>query len=241
MREREKEEQRRIREQIREEERERKEYERALKDSAREEELVRKALEKAQAHLAKANEEQRQRYEEQIQQLNLKLSEAEEKSKRALSMAQQTKIGHVYIISNIGSFGENVYKIGMTRRLEPLDRIRELSSASVPFGFDVHAMIFSENAPDLEKSLHRKFIQTQMNKVNPRKEFFKLTITDIKKEIELMGIEASWTLAAEAREFRETQAIEGKMQNDEMMRNEWLRQQLIYEEVNPEEMETEHD
>ena len=239
LREREKEEQRRIREQIREEERERKEYERALKDSAREEELVRKALEKAQAHLAKANEEQRQRYEEQIQQLNLKLSEAEEKSKRALSMAQQTKIGHVYIISNIGSFGENVYKIGMTRRLEPLDRIRELSSASVPFGFDVHAMIFSENAPDLEKSLHRKFIQTQMNKVNPRKEFFKLTITDIKKEIELMGIEASWTLAAEAREFKETQAIEGKMQNDEMMRNEWLRQQLIYEEETPEEVE--HD
>lgn len=230
LREQEKEEQRAIKEKIREEERARKEYERAIKEAEREEELVRKALEKAHAQLAKAGEEQRQKYEDQIQQLNQKLTEAEEKNKRALSMAQQTKTGHVYIISNIGSFGENVYKIGMTRRLEPLDRVRELGDASVPFGFDVHAMIWSENAPSLEKALHKKFIQTQINKVNPRKEFFKLTIADVKNEIEAMGLEASWTLAAEAREFRETQAIENKMRDDEAARSEWLRQQLIYED-----------
>lgn len=65
-------------------------------------------------------------------------------------MAQQTKSGHVYIISNIGSFGENVYKIGMTRRLEPTDRVRELGDASVPFPFDIHAMIYSEDALNLK-------------------------------------------------------------------------------------------
>lgn len=196
----------------------------------REEELVRKALEKAQAQLAKASDEQRQKYEDQILQLNQKLTEAEEKNKRALSMAQQTKAGHVYVISNIGSFGENVYKIGMTRRLEPLDRVRELGDASVPFAFDVHAMIWSENAPVLEKALHKKFLQAQMNKVNPRKEFFKVTVADIKAEIAAMGLEASWTLAAEAREYRETLVIENKMRDDEVARNEWLKQQLVYED-----------
>lgn len=230
LRDQEREEQRVIKEKIREEERARKEYERAMKEAEREEEVVRKALEKARVQLAKAGEEQRQKYEEQIIQLNQRLTEAEEKNKRALSMAQQTKTGHVYIISNIGSFGEDVYKIGMTRRLEPLDRVRELGDASVPFGFDVHAMIWSENAPDLEKTLHKKFVQAQVNKVNPRKEFFRLTISDVKAEIASMGLETSWTLAAEAREFRETLAIESKMRSDEAVRNEWLRQQLVYED-----------
>lgn len=230
IREQEKEEQKAIKEKIREEERARKEYERALKEADREEELVRKALEKAHTLLAKANNEQREKYELQIQQLNDKLLAAEEKNKRALSMAQQTKTGHVYVISNIGSFGEHVYKIGMTRRLEPLDRVRELGDASVPFSFDVHAMIWSENAPALEKSIHRKFIQSQLNKVNPRKEFFKLTIAEIRQELDSMGIEVSWTMAADAREFRETQAIEQKIKTDEIARGEWLRQQIVYED-----------
>lgn len=80
-------------------------------------------------------------------------------------MAEQTKYGYVYIISNIGSFGENVFKIGLTRRLDPMDRVRELSSASVPFVFDVHAMIFSEDAPALEARLHRK-LSAQKNKLS---------------------------------------------------------------------------
>ena len=81
--------------------------------------------------------------------------EAQVNKERALSRAQMTRSGHVYIISNIGSFGENVYKIGMTRRLEPADRVRELGDASVPFRFDIHAMIYSEDAPSLENHLHR--------------------------------------------------------------------------------------
>ena len=105
--------------------------------------------------------------------------EAEEKNQRALSMAQQTKRGNVYVISNIGSFGENVYKVGMTRRLEPMDRVRELGDASVPFPFDVHAIIESDDAPALENTLHKALALMQVNKVNPRKEFFRVSLSDI--------------------------------------------------------------
>jgi hypothetical protein len=94
-------------------------------------------------------------------------------------MAQLTRSGYVYVISNKGSFGENVYKIGMTRRLEPLDRIKELSGASVPFHFDVHAFIPSDDAPSLENKLHTKFSSKRVNKINHRREFFKLTLKEI--------------------------------------------------------------
>ena len=97
--------------------------------------------------LAKMTAAQAEKYQEKIDSLQEALTEAELKGLKALSMAQQTKRGHVYVISNIGSFGENVFKIGMTRRLDPQDRVDELGSASVPFLFDIHAMIHSEDAP----------------------------------------------------------------------------------------------
>jgi hypothetical protein len=137
----EKEEQQRIKEQIREEEKARREYEQAVKDAARDEELLRKAMEKALLKVQQATDAQKAIYEQQLVDLSEKLRQAEERSQRALSMAQQTKRGHVYIISNVGSFGPDVYKIGLTRRLEPLDRVRELGDSSVPFAFDVHALI----------------------------------------------------------------------------------------------------
>jgi hypothetical protein len=229
LREREREEQRRIREQIREEERARREYERAMKEAAREEEIVRKALEKARNQLLRASEDQRQAYEEQIRQLNARLTSAEEKNQRALSMAQQTKAGHVYVISNVGSFGEHVYKIGMTRRLEPLDRVRELGDASVPFSFDVHAMIWSDNAPALETALHRQFVQAQLNKINPRKEFFRISVADIRQVVESLDLHASWTMTAEAREFRESLALEQKIAVDARARETWIRDQMAFE------------
>ena len=204
----EREEQRRLREQIREEERARKEFERAIKEAEKEEAAIQKAMEKVQAKVQKASEEQKAEFEAQLAELAEKLRLAEEKGQRALSMAQQTRVGHVYVISNIGSFGENVYKIGMTRRLEPLDRVRELGDASVPFEFDVHAMIYSEDAPKLEKSLHSHFIRAQVNKVNPRKEFFRVGINDIMEHVESNGIQAHWTLTAKAASFRESQRIE---------------------------------
>jgi hypothetical protein len=223
---REREEQRAIKEQIREEEKARREYEKAIKDAAKEEEMLRKAIEKAQREVSQATEEQRAKFEEQLRLLNEKLQVAEEKNQRAISMAQQTRTGHVYIISNIGSFGEHVYKIGMTRRLEPIDRIRELGDASVPFEFDVHSMILSEDAPGLEKQLHKRFLQSQLNKVNPRKEFFRLSLKEIRETIEGMGISAKWTMVAEAREYRESLAVEQTIQNNPAEKEQWLHQQL---------------
>lgn len=93
------------------------------------------------------------------------------------------RAGYVYVISNIGSFGENIYKIGMTRRLNPQDRVDELGDASVPFNFDVHAMIFSEDAPSLEAALHRAFEDRKLNMVNTRREFFNVTLDEIKEVV----------------------------------------------------------
>ncbi len=225
----EREEQHRIKEQMREEEKARREYERAIRDAAKEEDLLRKAMEKAQAHMAQASEEQKAKYEAQLVDLTERLKAAEEKNQRALSMAQQTKRGYVYIISNIGSFGEDVYKIGLTRRLEPMDRIRELGDSSVPFGFDVHAMIFSEDAPGLENQLHKHFVTMQMNKVNYRKEFFRVNITHIKEEVEKFGLTAKWTIAALAREYHESMAIEKTISADPAKREAWIQRQLVLE------------
>ena len=201
-------EQKELREQIREEEKARREMEKAIKDAEKEERMLQKALEKARKELAGATEEQKLQYEAQLAELESKLSEAEAKGQRALSMAQQTKRGHVYVISNIGSFGEEVFKVGMTRRLEPMDRVKELGDASVPFSFDVHAMIYSDDAPALEKSLHRVFDHKSVNKVNPRKEFFKLPLSEIKQAVEQENVDdVHWTLKAEAAEYRESMSI----------------------------------
>jgi hypothetical protein len=224
-------EQRRIREQIREEEKVRREFERAIKEAEKEEETLKRLIEKAQKEVSQATNEQKTKFEERLKELEAKLKEAEEKNHKALSMAQQTKSGNVYIISNIGSFGENVYKIGMTRRLEPLDRIRELGDASVPFEFDVHSMIYSEDAPGLERELHKKFLRLQMNKVNPRKEFFRVSLAEIKDEIDKMNISAKWTIAAEARQYRESLAIEQAIANDRKKQEEWEKYQMELDPV----------
>ncbi|MCG3886481.1 DUF4041 domain-containing protein [Photobacterium leiognathi] len=211
----EREEQAEIKAQIREEERAIREMEKARKEAEKEERLIQKALEKARSELTHANEEQKSLYEAQLAELELKLKEAEDKGQRALSMAQQTRRGHVYVISNIGSFGEEVFKIGMTRRLEPMDRVKELGDASVPFSFDVHAMIYSDDAPTLEKELHKRFNLQSVNKVNPRKEFFKTTITEIKQAVEKIGVsDVYWTLKADASEYRESLAIEKEYEKE---------------------------
>ena len=206
----EKEEQRRIKEQLREEEKARREYERAIKEAEKEEKAIQQAIDKASKELMLAGEEQRLALEQKLADLQIKFEEAEAKNQRAISMAQQTRSGHVYVISNIGSFGEDVYKIGMTRRLEPLDRVRELGDASVPFAFDVHAMIYSDDAPSLENHLHKVFNEKQVNKVNSRKEFFNVGIKDIKSTVADMNIDAHWTMFADAKEYRESLAIENE-------------------------------
>ncbi|CND05665.1 T5orf172 domain [Yersinia pseudotuberculosis] len=99
-------------------------------------------------------------------------------------MAQLTKQGHVYVISSIGSFGEDVLKIGITRRLEPMGRVKELSGAAVPFDFDIHAMISCDDAPALEKTLHDHLENYRINKINLRKEFFRVELSKIINEVE---------------------------------------------------------
>lgn len=222
---REKVEQRQIKEQIREEERAQREFQRVMRDAAREEDALRKAMEKVQGQVERASAEQREKYEAQLAEMGEKLRQAEERNQRALWMAQQTKIGHVYVISNLGSFGEDVYKIGMTRRLDPIDRVHELSNASVPFSFDVHAMIFSDNAPELETSLHRHFLTSQVNKVNPRKEFFRVPIATIREELEKLNIKTRWTITASAKEYWETLALERTLQEDPEKGYELLEKQ----------------
>lgn len=232
----EQEEQRQIREQIREEEKARKEIEKAIKDSEKEELTLKSLIEKAESQVAIANEEQKLLFQQKLEELQGRLEMAEEKNQRAISMAQQTRSGNVYIISNIGSFGENVYKIGMTRRLEPLDRVRELGDASVPFEFDVHAMIYSDDAPALERQLHKKFLKSQLNKINPRKEFFRLGINDVKNYIDTIGINCKWTMAAEAKQYRETLKLEEEMKVNKQLEAEWEQYQ---EEVDPVTLEEE--
>lgn len=228
------EEQRRIKEQIREEEKARREYERAMREAAKDEEMLHKAMEKVQKQFDQAGAEQKAKYELQLQELTERLKQAEERNQRALSMAQQTKRGHVYIISNIGSFGEHVYKIGLTRRLEPQDRIRELGDSSVPFEFDVHALIFSEDAPALERQLHKHFLMKQMNKVNYRKEFFEIDLQHIREEVEKIGLAGTvkWTMTAAAQEYHETLAIEKAISEDPKKREAWIIRQLELDPVN---------
>ena len=201
---REKEEQRRIHEQMREEEKVQREIEQAKEKAEDEEKQYQKALEKARAELDKAKGAELDELNEKIKGLEQQLGEAQELKERAISRAQLTKSGHVYVISNIGSLGENIFKIGMTRRLEPFDRIKELGDASVPFGFDVHAMVFSENAPELEGKLHDYFERKRVNLVNERKEFFNVTIDELEQFAKANNLGITITKLAEAKEFRET-------------------------------------
>ena len=219
----EKEEARAIREEQREEERAQREFEKARKDAEIEEKRFEKALERAKKDLGLVSGEKLDELNAQSAQLEQNLKDAHEAKERAISRAQETKSGHVYIISNLGSFGENIYKIGMTRRLEPMDRVKELGDASVPFTFDLHAMIFSENAPELENLLHKEFDDRRINKVNYRKEYFRVTLDEIEQVIiEKYEKQVDFIKVLEAQQFRETKSIIKQLQQakDEQAVNE---------------------
>ncbi|MBI2359134.1 MAG: GIY-YIG nuclease family protein, partial [Deltaproteobacteria bacterium] len=130
-------------------------------------------------------------------------------TEKKLTIAQQTKKGTVYIVSNVGAFGDGIYKIGQTRRPNKQERIDELGDASVPFDFDVHAWIQSDNAPALEHKLQRRFLATQINKINSRKEFFRVTLKEIREELDRLTQTdpltiVHWTDTAAAAQYRET-------------------------------------
>jgi hypothetical protein len=203
----EKEEQRRIREQMRDEEIAQRELERAQAEAEREEARYEQALAKAREEVESAAGAKQERLHQKIEELQQRLAEAHTNKERAIARAQMTRSGHVYVISNLGSFGEHVYKIGMTRRLEPMDRIRELGDASVPFHFDVHAIIYSDDAPALECELHKAFDRHRVNRVNERKEFFRVPIEQIARTVREQRADIEITLTAEAAEYRKTQAM----------------------------------
>lgn len=202
------EEQRRIREQMREEERTQKEIEKVIEESTTEEEKFAAAIAKARDDATRAMGEKLERLTAQISTFEAKLDEARKKKERAIARAQFTKTGFVYVISNIGSFGERVFKIGMTRRLEPMDRIYELSGAAVPFPYDLHAMLYSDDAPALELDLHRLFRDRRLNRVNARREFFQdVDLEEIESYVRTKGLSAQFLRIPEAREYRETVAL----------------------------------
>jgi multidrug efflux pump subunit AcrA (membrane-fusion protein) len=203
----EKEEQRRIKEQMREEEKALREIEKAQKQAEDDEAKYQKALEKAQADVTQATGKQLDALNAKILELQNSLQNASAQKQRAISQAQLTRSGHVYVISNIGSFGDNVYKIGMTRRLDPLDRVKELGDASVPFDFDVHAIIYSADAPGLESILHKKFDDKRVNMVNAKREFFRVSIEEIEKITAELKLDIQLTKIAEAKEYRESQSV----------------------------------
>ena len=193
----EKEEQARIKRQIREEQKLEADRKRELQHLENQELAIQTALHKA---LQKAHDE----HDAEVQRLKAQLEEAQDKLQRAKSMAELTKAGFVYVISNIGSFGENVFKVGMTRRLEPNDRVRELGDASVPFRYDVHMMISSDDAPALENALHKELHKLMVNKVNPRREFFKVDIDTIAKLVQKYHGKVDYVATPEALEYNES-------------------------------------
>ena len=204
---RERDEQKALREQMRDEEKALKEAERAKLEAEREEQRTAIALEKARAEMERAHADQKATFQARVSELEILLAAAHQESERATSMAQLTKRGHVYIISNIGSFGDQVYKIGMTRRLVPMDRIDELGDASVPFDFDVHGLITTEDAPSLEAELHRRFGSRRVNMINHRKEFFQVSISEIQSACLELKLIVELTMAAEAKEYNQSKLL----------------------------------
>lgn len=171
----EKAEQARVRELMREEQRAQREFQREIERTQREaerqeseREAIQRALDDAMRRVGAGHSAEIQRLQESLQAAEERAAAAQIAAQRTKSQAEQTRVGHVYVISNIGSFGENSYKVGLTRRLDPLDRVHELGDASVPFPFDVHMMIKSDDAPTLERKLHQALHRYRVNRVNFR-------------------------------------------------------------------------
>lgn len=200
--------------------REQREKEREEKALQKEVENKKKKINKEITHLQKLVKELNLRLAEtkdenekndilsQLEAANQNIKEYTDEEKELDYRLENLGAGYVYIISNIGAFGKDIFKIGVTRRLDPLERINELSSASVPFKFDVHALIFSYNAYQLETELHNKFSKNRVNKVNNRKEFFKVSIDDLEKELmNYKDLTIEFTKTPDAEEYNESLKI----------------------------------
>ena len=230
------EEQRRNREQMREDaarERERQQNQREADEAdarAREiERAIAKQREAFEAEKALFSRETQESYLRKIAEMQAELDATRQSAERKKSLAQQTRSGHVYVIANVGAFGEGVFKIGMTRRGDDhwRERIDELSDASVPFEYNIYGVIKAEDAPALERRLHWHLALYQVNKTNHRKEFFRVSLDNLRAELDRLRIEVQWSLASELApsEFLETQEIEQRIRTDAAERAAWLRDQ----------------
>lgn len=190
----------------------------------REIEAARKKLEKEQSHCQNAlakmlkqdtssmSVEEKSAFDAKKAELEAQLGEIAKGIADVDYRSANQRAGYVYVISNVGSFGENIYKIGMTRRLDPMDRVDELGDASVPFNFDVHAMIFSEDAPALETALHKAFEERKVNMVNSRREFFNVTLAEIQQVIkDNFDKTVEFTEIAPAEQYRESKLMREKL------------------------------
>lgn len=211
----EKEELRRKREELREAEKVAREIEEKRKELEKEQEHYQNYLKKINEQIEVEKSEERKKYlldkkaelDNNVNDVQLALQDLDYRE-------ANHRAGYVYIISNIGAFGENIYKIGMTRRLEPEDRISELSGASVPFRFDIHAMIFSDDAPKLEAALHNHFANRKVNLVNGRKEFFNVTLDEIKQVVrENHDKTVDFINIPDAEQYRESLMLRKQMKN----------------------------
>lgn len=205
----EKEEQKELRAQMREEAKLQKEIEEERKKLQKEQKHYQNALEKLEEQLLKdpENPDLLQKKAE----LMGKIGDTQKAIADVDYREANKKAGYVYVISNIGAFGENVFKIGMTRRLDPTERVDELGDASVPFNFDIHAMIFSEDAPKLEAALHQAFADRKLNMVNTRREFFNVTLDEIKNVVaKNFDRTVEFIDVAEAEQFRVSQKIKNQ-------------------------------
>ena len=184
-------EQMRVREQFREEQRVQRELRREMDRDDREttrreaeQDAIERALAEAMKRVGAEHSAEVEKLQESLREAQQRVFEAQEMARRTKSQAELTRVGNVYVISNVGSFGENGFKVGLTRRLNPLDRVKELGDASVPFPFDVHMMIRSDDAPALERTLHQSLHRFRINRVNFRKEFFRVDLGTIRKLVE---------------------------------------------------------
>ncbi len=191
------------RERQREEAKAQKEIEEARKRLQKEQTHYQNALEKLNEQIAKSGESEE--LLEKKAQLEAQIADTDKAIKDVDYREANKRAGYVYVISNIGAFGENVYKIGMTRRLDPMDRVNELGDASVPFNFDVHALIFTDDAPALEAALHNAFEKQKVNKINPRREFFRVSLDEIKAVVRAnFDKTVEWVDVAQAEQFRQS-------------------------------------
>ena len=195
-----------LREQMRQEAEERKALEAERKKIEKEEEKYHTEIDKLNEQMTSASDTEIEQLKARILELQSQLSDVIVKKEEIATLANG-KAGNVYIISNLGAFGDNVFKIGMTRRLDPQERVNELGSASVPFKFDVHSFIFSNDAVSLENKLHTMLNDKRVNKVNTRKEFFRVTIDELEKLVNEIEPTAEFNRTMAAEEYYQTQSL----------------------------------